>query len=372
MQFISYKILNFTLILLMCFNCNAYYLVNDTIFPKINGCGVSKQGELFGEATMFQESWVHGKTGACGFEKPFSALAEGFFTAVGTEDWDSGFACGTCVEVGYKGRKVIVNVVDRCGACTKGWFDLGGPAWTALTGELPGHIHEVTSRWVECPRSLTDGQNIHIYVKPGSHAWDARFQPVLNEMPVTGMSLDAGSGWMEMKKCENYMFCKPGGVVLGNSFGLRVSSVNKNIDVQVEGMPDGQYIDTGTNNGGAQCSSVPPSSTSSPTTSLSTALTSALSTAISSAITSAFSSSSPPPPTTTAAPEVPVIPTSVDCSTLSGLYPDPDDCRGFIKCAQGDRYSYACGGGLYFDVVTYNCNWPWDTDCGTRPVPQEF
>ena len=37
-------------------------------------CGISKPGELFGEATMFQESWVHGKTGACGFEKPFSAL----------------------------------------------------------------------------------------------------------------------------------------------------------------------------------------------------------------------------------------------------------------------------------------------------------
>ena len=30
--------------------------------------------------------------------------------------------------------------------------------------------------WVECPPSLTGGSNLQIYVKPGSHPWDARFQ----------------------------------------------------------------------------------------------------------------------------------------------------------------------------------------------------
>ena len=28
--------------------------------------------------------------------------AEGFFAAVGTEDWLDGFACGTCAEVSYR------------------------------------------------------------------------------------------------------------------------------------------------------------------------------------------------------------------------------------------------------------------------------
>ena len=35
-------------------------------------CPVPKAGTDEGEATMFQEEWVHGKTGACGFESPFS------------------------------------------------------------------------------------------------------------------------------------------------------------------------------------------------------------------------------------------------------------------------------------------------------------
>ena len=27
-----------------------------------------------------------------------------------------------------------------------------------------------------------------------------------------------------------------------------------------------------------------------------------------------------------------------------------------------------CSSGLYFDPITYNCNWPWDTQCNGRPV----
>ena len=70
----------------------------------------------------------------------------------------------TSISLFCRGNTITVNVVDRwkdvvpkknfwllwkrCGACTKGWFDLGGPAWRALTGgELPGHIRGVKSRW---------------------------------------------------------------------------------------------------------------------------------------------------------------------------------------------------------------------------------
>ena len=35
---------------------------------------------------------------------------------------------------------------------------------------------------------------------------------------------------------------------------------------------------------------------------------------------------------------------------------------------QGDPYPQECGGGLYFDPVTYNCNWPFATQCHGRPV----
>ena len=68
--------------------------------------------------------------------------------------------------------------VFRCWSCTKGWFDLGGPAWRALTGGAPpGHVHGVKSTWVTCPGELARG-NIRVYVKPGSDPWDARFQVI--------------------------------------------------------------------------------------------------------------------------------------------------------------------------------------------------
>ena len=64
----------------------------------------------------------------------------------------------------------------RCVGCSQGWFDLGGPAWRALTGGAPpGKIHGVKSSWVTCPGELASG-NIQVYVKPGSDPWDARFQ----------------------------------------------------------------------------------------------------------------------------------------------------------------------------------------------------
>ena len=197
-------------------------------------CSVNwRPGTENGEATMFQENWVHGKTGACGFEKPFSGEASGMFAAVGGQDWTSGLGCGACAELEYQGNTVTVNVVDRCGGCSKGWFDLGGPAWRALTGgQAPGHVYGVRSRWVSCPGSLTGGRNLQLYVKPGSHAWDARFQPTHHNRPVKEMYIDGGKGWQRMRKCENFMFCKPQGLTLNGQFSLRVVSEG-NIDVKV-------------------------------------------------------------------------------------------------------------------------------------------
>ena len=175
-------------------------------------------------------------------------LGEGFFAAVGGSDWDNGFGCGSCAELEYNGNTIIVNVADRfiiiiifitiiiirCGGCSKGWFDLGGPAWRALTNNMaPGHVHGVRSRWVTCPHDLSN-PNIQVYVKPGSHAWDARFQPTGHKRPVTGMMINAGSGWRSMNKCENFMFCKPSGVTLHAQFSLRVVSDTGNIDTQVK------------------------------------------------------------------------------------------------------------------------------------------
>jgi len=340
-----------------------YTLIGTLSQERQGQCGIGKAGTDFGEATMFQESWVHGKTGACGFASPNTDLAEGFFAAVGTEDWLDGFACGTCAQLSYRGNTITVNVVDRCGACTKGWFDLGGPAWRELTGgELPGHIRGVKSKWIPCPASLTGGGSMLLYFKPGSHPWDTRIQPVAHTLPVRRMEVAAdGSRWKNMKKCENYMFCKPRGLTLRSSYSLRVISDSGTIEVQMDEIPEGQYVDLEQNNGGFCSGSGSVSGSGSGSTST--------------------ASSSPieliSPPTTLATTTVPPAtsyspPAFVDCALADGVFPDPHNCRGFVKCAQGDPYHMVCSGGLYFDPVTYNCNWPWSTDCQGRPVLTGF
>ena len=39
--------------------------------------------------------------------------------------------------------------------------------------------------------------------------------------------------WLDMTKCENYMFCKPPGVILQGQFSIRILSDTGNIDVNV-------------------------------------------------------------------------------------------------------------------------------------------
>ena len=81
-----------------------------------------------------------------------------------------------CSKLNNVGSYEDFTLLFRCWGCSKGWFDLGGPAWRALTGGAPpGHIHGVKSTWVTCPGELARG-NIQVYVKPGSDPWDARFQ----------------------------------------------------------------------------------------------------------------------------------------------------------------------------------------------------
>lgn len=55
----------------------------------------------------------------------------------------------------------------------------------------------------------------------------------------------------------------------------------------------------------------------------------------SAAVVTTTSRPSPPSTTTTMTPSSSWSGSSVvDCSVEDGLYPDPDNCRGFIKCAQ--------------------------------------
>ncbi len=83
------------------------------------------------------------------------------------------------------------------------------------------------------------------------------------------------------------------------------------------GIPEGQYLDTGLNNGRQVCSqSLPTLTTEEP-------------------VPPAGSNSSEPSlPTTEAAILTGLVVGTDGKCAADGLFPDPLDCRGFVKCAQ--------------------------------------
>jgi len=39
------------------------------------------------------------------------------------------------------------------------------------------------------------------------------------------------------------------------------------------------------------------------------------------------------------------------------------DCKKYYQCADGIRYDFQCGTGLYFNPTSNNCDWEWNVDC---------
>lgn len=71
----------------------------------------------------------------------------------------------------------------------------------------------------------------------------------------------------------------------------------------------------------------------------------------------------------------PQIITDTQCPESEGLqlYPHPDSCNNFYKCANGTLTLETCGNGLLFDEKrglagsTHNhCSYIWEADCGGR------
>ena len=75
---------------------------------------------------------------------------------------------------------------------------------------------------------------------------------------------------------------------------------------------------------------------------------------------------------------------NLNCRVDAGTFPDPKDCRGFVKCAQSRAFPDKCNNGLFFDPVSdilhssnvltaiaqeiCNCNTKAATNCQGRPT----
>ena len=59
----------------------------------------------------------------------------------------------------------------------------------------------------------------------------------------------------------------------------------------------------------------------------------------------------------------------MDCTAMpDGWYPDPYNCRKYWHCEAGKGHHYTCQDSFLFDPVHVWCDWPYNVDCGGRPV----
>ena len=83
----------------------------------------------------------------------------------------------------------------------------------------------------------------------------------------------------------------------------------------------------------------------------------------------------PPPPPVFGPEPVGQLVQGVECPEPEGLqvYPNPDSCNQFYKCANGTLTLETCGNGLLFNEATSlagsshnHCTYIWQSSCGNR------
>lgn len=61
---------------------------------------------------------------------------------------------------------------------------------------------------------------------------------------------------------------------------------------------------------------------------------------------------------------------AVECNSDGELLPNPENCRKYFKCAQGEPSDQSCPGSLNFDPILKICNWPDNVVCAlSKPKP---
>ncbi|CAG5053252.1 unnamed protein product [Parnassius apollo] len=69
-----------------------------------------------------------------------------------------------------------------------------------------------------------------------------------------------------------------------------------------------------------------------------------------------------------------VDPNTLSCDPEGQIFlllPHYTDCTKFFMCTHGEEVLFTCPGGLYFDFEIQVCNWPRDTNCILRDIPED-
>ncbi|RFU76252.1 rare lipo a [Trichoderma arundinaceum] len=86
-------------------------------------------------------TWYNTGLGACGQYNNDGELV----AAVSHSLFDREHPCGRKLRINYKGRSVVVKVVDRCGGCAENDVDLSPVAFRKVIGELG--VGRATATW---------------------------------------------------------------------------------------------------------------------------------------------------------------------------------------------------------------------------------
>jgi len=297
--------------------------------------------------------------------------------AAGSDDFQKSLGCGMCVEITGSGKgsgldpvtgvtKAIVH--DLCGGCGKGGYDL----------YIPGDGRwDIETKAIDCPTVPGKDGNI-MFRFTGSNPWYVKLQARNIKVPVAGMEILKNGKYSCLKRTSDNYFTGDGLGKVDFPMTVRVTAVtgeqrevvlpsmenDKNIlsDVQFSGFAFGAGPSSikcaGQGNkppypaGGMAPGEGPGPSAPSPPP----------------------GPPSPPSGPTTGSVRAPGTSSgggaagSDFCANRdSGMYPDPDDCAGFIICNIGKAHRQKCAPPQLLRADTMNCDLPERVDCGTRP-----
>ncbi|KAL9952114.1 hypothetical protein ACROYT_G039321 [Oculina patagonica] len=300
------------------------------------------------EATYYGE---YPGGGACALDplSPMSSQPGWIRVAAGRDDFQKSLGCGMCVEITGSGQgsgsdpvtgviKAIVH--DLCGGCGKGGYDL----------YIPGDGRwEIKTKAIDCP--TVSGKNGNIMFRfTGSNPWYVKLQARNTKVPVavrvtavTGEQREAVLPSMQNDNniLSNVQFA--GFSAGAGPASIKCAGQGNKPPYPAGGMAPGE--------GSGPSSPLPPPPPSPPP-------------------------SPPPRPSTGGGGGVSAPGTASGggaagsdfcANRKSGLYPDPDDCAGFIICNIGKAHRQKCAPPQLLRADTMNCDLPERVDCGSRP-----
>ncbi|KAK6203729.1 hypothetical protein LQW54_008835 [Pestalotiopsis sp. IQ-011] len=183
--------------------------------------------------------------GTCSFTTMGSLPSGIYGTAFSGSLWNSGGACGTCLDVtGPNGNTIRVMVVDQCNECEQGHLDLFQDAFAKLGNISAGKI---ATSYTQVACGITSAFSLHNKSGTSSH-WFS-MQVVNHNQPISKLevSTNGGSTWQSTTR-RDYNFFENSSGFGTDTVDVKVTSTNgKSITVKGVSVASDTSVTAGSN-----------------------------------------------------------------------------------------------------------------------------